>query len=83
LEGEQCDNETNFPQPVVSLGPNITMFFSGDLNQDSAMAAPQKIHPQVKKERRKNQTYSQSTQFDFIPNTMPLETEILSVCVDA
>jgi len=27
------------------------MFFSGDLNQDSAMAAPQKNHPQVKKEK--------------------------------
>jgi len=51
LEGDQCDNETNLSQPVVSLGPNITIFFSGDLNQDSAMAAPQKNHPQVKREK--------------------------------
>jgi len=82
LERDQCGNETNFPPPVVL---NITMFFSGDLNQDSAMPSPQKVHPQVKKKRqkrRKKQTYLQPTKFDFIPNTMPSETESLPVYVD-
>jgi len=82
LEKGQYDNETNFPQPVVSSEHNIT---SDGLNKDGAIIAPQENYPQVKKrrqKRRKKQTNSQSTKFDFVPNKMHSEIELLPECVN-
>ena len=81
LKKGRYDNETNVPQPVVLSEHNIA---SDDLNQDGATIALQE-NPQVKKrrqKRRKKQTNSQSTKFDFVPNKTHSETELVSECVN-